>query len=70
MRDLSSLTRDQTHVPCIVKQTLNHWTTGDRASLVAQTVRNLPEMQETQVQSLDWEDPLEKGMDTDSSILA
>ena len=33
-----------------------------RASLVAQMVKNLPEMQETRVQSLGWEDPLEKGM--------
>ena len=32
-----------------------------RASLVAQLVKNLPAMQETQVQSLGWEDPLEKG---------
>ena len=39
------------------------------ASLVAQMVRNLPAMQETQVQSLCWEDPLEKGMATHSSIL-
>ena len=31
-------------------------------SLVAQTVKNLPVMQETQVLSLDWQDPLEKGM--------
>ena len=31
-----------------------------RASLVAKTVKNLPVMQETQVQSLDWEDPLEE----------
>ena len=31
---------------------------------------NLPAMWETQVQSLDWEDPLEKGMATHSSILA
>ena len=38
--------------------------------LVAQMVKNLPAMQETQVQSLDWEDPLEKGMATHSSILA
>ena len=37
---------------------------------VAQTVKNLPVMQETQVQSLRWEDPLEKVMATDSSILA
>ena len=33
-------------------------------------VKNLPEMQETWVQSLDWEDPLEKGMAIHSSILA
>ena len=39
------------------------------ASLVAQMVKNLPEMWETQVQSLGQEDPLEKGMATHSSIL-
>ena len=39
------------------------------ASLVAQMVKNLPAMQETQVQSLGWEDPLEKEMTTHSSIL-
>ena len=36
----------------------------------AQMVKNLPEMQETQVQSSGQEDPLEKGMATHSSILA
>jgi len=40
------------------------------ASLVAQTVKDLPAMQETCVRSLCWEDPLEKGMATHSSILA
>ena len=40
------------------------------ASLVAQLVKNLPVMQETWVQSLGWEDPLEKGTATHSSILA
>ena len=40
------------------------------ASLVAQTVKNLPEMQDTWVQSLGWEDPLEEGVATHSSILA
>ena len=39
------------------------------ASLVAQSVKNLPAVQETQVQSLGWEDPLEKEMATHSSIL-
>ena len=37
---------------------------------MAQTVKNLPAMQETWVQSLGWGDPLEKGMTTHSSILA
>ena len=37
---------------------------------MAQIVKNLPAVQETQVQSLDQEDPLEKGMATHSSILA
>ena len=36
----------------------------------AQTVKNLPERQQTQVRSLGWEEPLEKGMATYSSILA
>ena len=40
------------------------------ASLVAQLVKNLPAMQETPVQSLGWEDPLEEEMATHSSILA
>ena len=40
------------------------------ASLVAQLVKNPPAMQETWVQSLDGEDPLEKGMATHSSVLA
>ena len=40
------------------------------ASLVAQTVKNPPAMWETWVPSLVWEDPLEKGMATHSSILA
>ena len=40
------------------------------ASLVAQTVKNLPTMRETQVPSLGQEDPLEKGMATHSGVLA
>ena len=40
------------------------------ASLVAQLVKNPPAMQETWVQSLGWEDPLEKAKATHSSILA
>ena len=40
------------------------------ASLGAQTVKILPAMWETRILSLDWEDPLEKGIATHSSILA
>ena len=39
-------------------------------SLVAQTIKNLPAIWETWVQFLGWEDPLEEGMATHSSILA
>ena len=44
---------------------LQYW-----ASLVALLVKNLPAMQETWIRSLGWEDPLEKGKATHSSILA
>ena len=37
---------------------------------VAQSVKNLPAVQETQIQSLGWEDPLKKELATQSSILA
>ena len=40
------------------------------SSLVAQLVKNLPEMQEIPVQFLGWEDPLEKGTASHSRILA
>ena len=40
------------------------------SSLVAQKVKNSPTVQETQVRSMNWEDPVEKGMATHSSILA
>ena len=41
-----------------------------RASLMAQLVKNLLETQETWIRSLGWEDPLEKGKASHSSILA
>ena len=43
---------------------------GARTSLVAQTVKHLPAVWETWVQSLGWEDSLDKGKATHSSILA
>ena len=61
--------QDENYVPdlsiCQIMSNLYSW-----ASLVAQTVKDLPAMQETWVRSLGWEDPLEKGMATHSSILA
>ena len=39
-------------------------------SLMAQKIKNLPAMQETQIRSLGWEDPLEEEMATHSGILA
>ena len=45
-------------------------TSNFRVTLVAQPVKNLPTMWETWVQSLGWEDPLEKGTAAHSSILA
>ena len=44
--------------------------TSLRSSTVAQLVKNLPEMWETWIQSLGWEDPLEKGKASHSSSLA
>ena len=41
-----------------------------KASLVAQRLKHMPAMQEIWVRSLGWEDPLEKEMTTNSSILA
>ena len=46
------------------------WQPAMGDSLVAWLVKNLPAVQETWVQSLGWEDPLEKQMATHSSILA
>ena len=43
---------------------------GKRASLMAQLVKNVPAMWETRVRSRGWEDSLEKGTATHSSILA
>ena len=56
---------------CTICQFLTNWFCLRRwTSLVVQTVKNLPATQETWVQSLGWEHPLEKGMATHFSILA
>ena len=55
---------------CVISKDLGNRRGHYRASLVAQMVKHLPAMQETWVQSLGQEDPLEKEMATHSSILA
>ena len=60
---------------CIGHEVANSWTPLKRlsmhaTSLVAQLVKNPPAMLETWVRFLSWEDPLEKGTATHSSILA
>ena len=58
--------------PCIALISRNRILpiTQGAVSLVAQMVKKVPAMQETRVQSLGWEVPLEKGMASHSSILA
>ena len=57
-------------LPNYIYKDLNGHTDDLVASLVAQTIKNPPAMQETQVQSLGWEDPLEERMATHFTILA
>ena len=58
-----------THEGFISSDTMNRIYRTDWASLVAQLVKNPPAVWETWIQSLGWEDPLEKGKATHSSIL-
>ena len=59
-------------IMCVKKKEENreYVNTDNTVSLMVQMVKNPPVMQETQVQSLSWGDPLEKGMATHSSILS
>ena len=54
--------------PSVYSSTI--YNSQDRVSLMAQLVKNPPAMRETWVRSLGWDDPLEEGMATQSSILA
>ena len=60
------------HLHCFKKKKICYYTILHKlqASLEAQTVKNLPAMQETWVSSLGWDNPLEEGMATHSCILA
>ena len=65
--------RNQEHLETSGRHSLTKYRrnlTAVSVSLVAQLVKNLPAMQETLVRFLGWEDPLEKGTTTHSSILA
>ena len=64
-----ALTR-QTFVGRVMSLVFNMLSRLALASLVAQTIKHLPAMQETWVRSLGQEDPLEKEMETHSSVLA
>ena len=63
--DPEGLPPDTSLAVCHLLSIISPW-----ASLMGQMGKNLPAMQETWIQSLGWEDPLEKGMATHSSILA
>ena len=69
----SVVQEDSTCLEATTPMSHNYWGCAlepGQVFLVAQMVKNLSAMQETQVLSLGWEDPLEKGMFTHSSILA
>ena len=67
---IDDLIGNPTSTPTIASVTANNTHCLLWACLEAQTIKNLPARQETWVQSLGWEDPLEKGTATYSSILA
>ena len=68
--EISIVNQCQNTVLLGINKNVNFWGDLSMASLVAQTVKHLPETPETRVRSLGWEDPLEKEMGTHSSILA
>ena len=72
--ELTSLMRLQSSCQPELQSYLSHQPgeihSQDHFAMLAQMVKNLPAMQETQVSSLGWEDPLEKGMAIHFTILA
>ena len=75
MKKLNKVVRVDIFTLFLIRREVTHsplycWLLVFRLSLVAQLVKNLLAMRETQVRSLGWEDPLEKGQATKSSILA
>ena len=70
IRGMLLLKRSQNKEPYFFCHGFQWDITKDGASLVAQTVKNPPAIWETWVQSLGWQDPMEEGITTHSSILA
>ena len=68
--EISIVNQCQNTILLKINQNVNFLGDLSMASLVAQMVKHLPAMRDTRVQSLGWEDSLEKGMATHSSILA
>ena len=72
-KNLLAMQETPSHIPGLgrfAREGIGYLLWHSWASLVAQLVKNLPAMQETWVQSLGWEDLLEKGKATHSGILA
>ena len=68
--EISIVNQCQNTILLKINQNVNFLGDLSMASLVAQMVKHLPAMRDTRVQSLGWEDPLEKEIGTHSSILA
>ena len=70
LKDTCTFSNSQSYLIKINNKNRKQYNGSLITSLVAQTVKRLPTLQETRVQSLGWEDLLEKEMATHSSILA
>ena len=70
LREVRQTEKDESCPVSLIYWNLTKLNSESRVSLVAHTVKNSPAMWETWLQSLGWEDPLEEGMATHSSILA
>ena len=70
LREVRQTEKDESCPVSLIYWNLTKLNSESRVSLVAHTVKNLPAMWETWLQSLGWEDPLEEEMTIHSSILA
>ena len=70
LSEVRQIEKDESCPVSLIYWNLAKLNSESRVSLVVYTVKNSPAMRETWVQSLGWEDPLEEGRATHSSILA